>query len=288
MIYVSSSCIGHKKIKDSVKELAENGFQNIELSGGTEYYDDIESDLLKLKEEYNLNYRCHNYFPPPKIDFVLNLASLNDEIYEKTFNHLLNSIALSKKLDAKKFGFHAGFFIDVSLNEIGKKIAKKTIFDKEKAIERFCNGYEELKKNSDGINLYIENNVFSSTNYKTYEGENLFMMTNYKEYLELKKKIDFNLLLDVAHLKVSANSLRLNFEDEFTAMINQSDYIHVSDNDGLHDLNNTLEKNSCLAKALEKQNLISKDLTLEIYGNLSESQKTYSVLKEFECEQQTL
>ncbi len=66
MIYVSSSCIRHKKIKDSVKELAENGFQNIELSGGTQYYNNIESDLLKLKEKYNLNYRCHNYFPPPK------------------------------------------------------------------------------------------------------------------------------------------------------------------------------------------------------------------------------
>lgn len=284
MIYVSSSCIRNKKIKDSVKELAENGFQNIELSGGTQHYNNIESDLLKLKEKYNLNYRCHNYFPPPKNDFVLNLASLNDEIYEKTFSHLLKSIELSKKLDAKKFGFHAGFFIDVSLNEIGKKIAKKTVFDKEKAIARFCNGYEELKKNSYGINLYIENNVFSSSNYKTYEGENLFMMTTYKEYLELTKKIDFNLLLDVAHLKVSANSLRLDFDNEFTAMIKQSDYIHISDNDGLHDLNNTLEKNSCLAKALKKQNLISKDLTLEIYGNLEESKKTYNILKEFEYE----
>lgn len=284
MIYVSSSCIRYKKIKDSVKELAENGFQNIELSGGTQHYNNIESDLLKLKEKYNLNYRCHNYFPPPKNDFVLNLASLNDEIYEKTFSHLLKSIELSKKLDAKKFGFHAGFFIDVSLNEIGKKIAKKTVFDKEKAIARFCNGYEELKKNSYGINLYIENNVFSSSNYKTYEGENLFMMTTHKEYLELTKKIDFNLLLDVAHLKVSANSLRLDFDNEFTAMIKQSDYIHISDNDGLHDLNNTLEKNSCLAKALKKQNLISKDLTLEIYGNLEESKKTYNILKEFEYE----
>ncbi len=121
--------------------------------------------------------------------------------------------------------------------------------------------------------------MYSPTNYKTYEGENLFMMTTHNEYLELTKKIDFNLLLDVAHLKVSANSLRLDFDNEFTSMIKQSDYIHISDNDGLHDLNNTLEKNSCLAKALEKQNLISKDLTLEIYGNLEESKKTYNVLK---------
>ena len=32
MIFVSSSCVKNIKIKDSVEELALNGFQNIELS----------------------------------------------------------------------------------------------------------------------------------------------------------------------------------------------------------------------------------------------------------------
>ncbi len=73
------------KIRDSVQELAENGFQNIELSGGTEYYENFERDLIELKGEYNLNYRCHNYFPPPKKPFVLNLASLNDETFQMSF-----------------------------------------------------------------------------------------------------------------------------------------------------------------------------------------------------------
>ena len=70
MIYISTSCVKHRKIKDSVEELALNGFKNIELSGGTEYYENFERDLIELKGEYNLNYRCHNYFPPPKKPFV--------------------------------------------------------------------------------------------------------------------------------------------------------------------------------------------------------------------------
>ncbi len=37
------------------------------------------------------------------------------------------------------------------------------------------------------------------------------MLTNSKEYDELKRIIDFNLLLDIAHLKVSANYLRTKF-----------------------------------------------------------------------------
>ena len=94
MIYVSSSCVQHKKIKDSVLDLVSNGFKNIELSGGTEYYDGFEYELLELKDKYSLNYICHNYFPPPKEHFVLNLASQDHEVYTKTLNHLKQAIVL--------------------------------------------------------------------------------------------------------------------------------------------------------------------------------------------------
>lgn len=280
MIYVSSSCVKHKMIKDSVQELVNNGFKNIELSGGSEYYTGFEDDLLELKEKYSLNYICHNYFPPPKEHFVLNLASLNDEIYKKTFNHLVKAIVLSKKLGSKKFGFHAGFFIDIKVNEIGKNISKNNIFDKEKAIQRFCDGFEELKVIAGSLNLYIENNVFSATNYKTYNGNNIFMLTNFNEYNELKEQINFNLLLDVAHLKVSSSSFSLNFEDEFKNMIAISDYIHISDNDALHDLNHKLQKNTPLVNTLKQQNLKSKDFTLEIYDDLNAIKETYEILQE--------
>ena len=66
MIYVSSSCVRADKIKDSVLTLVENGFRNIELSGGTNYYDGFDQDLLELKEKFDINFQCHNYFPPPK------------------------------------------------------------------------------------------------------------------------------------------------------------------------------------------------------------------------------
>ena len=50
MIYVSSSCLKYSKISDCVKALADSGICNIELSGGTDYYSDILSDLLLLKK----------------------------------------------------------------------------------------------------------------------------------------------------------------------------------------------------------------------------------------------
>ena len=110
MIFISTSCIKNKLIKSSIEDLAINGFKNIELSGGTELYDDFEDDLFNLKEKYSLNYRCHNYFPPPKKHFVLNLASLDNASFNNSFEHLKRVISLSKKLDSYKFGFHAGFY----------------------------------------------------------------------------------------------------------------------------------------------------------------------------------
>ncbi len=280
MIYISSSCVKHSKIKDSVQELVDNGFRNIELSGGTEYYDGFEDDLLELKNKYDLNYICHNYFPPPKEHFVLNLASLDDNIYNKTMEHLKSAIKLSKKLGAKRFAFHAGFFIDIKVSEIGKKITKESLFDKKKSIQRFCNGFNELKTLASDVELYIENNVFSSTNAKTYNNDNFFMLTNTNECDKLKEKIDFNLLLDIAHLKVSSNTLDLNFEDELNKMMSVSDYVHISDNDALHDLNYRLETNSDLVKLLKKQDLKNKNFTLEIYDEMENIKRTYKILED--------
>ncbi len=280
MIYISSSCVKHNKIKDSVQELVDNGFKNIELSGGTEYYDGFESELLELKDKYDLSYLCHNYFPPPKEHFVLNLASLDDDVYHKTFEHLKSAIELSKRLSAKRFGFHAGFFIDIRVDEIGKKITKDTLFDKEKSVKRFCDGFKELQQIAGELILYIENNVFSSTNATTYENEKPFMLTTSAEYKELKNIIDFHLLLDVAHLKVSSKTFGLNFEDELSYMIKQSDYVHISDNDALHDLNHKLQRDSELVNMLKKNDLKNKDFTLEIYDSMEEIKRTYEILEE--------
>ncbi|MCG7489652.1 sugar phosphate isomerase/epimerase [Vibrio sp. Of14-4] len=279
MIYISSSCVKNDSIKNSVSQLANAGFKNIELSGGTELYDGFELDLLELRDKYKLNYLCHNYFPPPKEHFVLNLASLSDEIFDKSIEHLTKSIQLSQRLGAKKFGFHAGFFIDIKVKEIGKKISKDKLFDKEQSIMRFKQGYKRLLEYSDGVDLYIENNVFSSTNHITYKGENIFMLTESKEFNVLNSEMKFNLLLDVAHLKVSAKTLGLNFEEEFSLLFPKSSYIHLSDNDGFHDLNLAIKKDSDLSCLLKKFDTKNKDFTLEVYESIDKIKETYDLIQ---------
>lgn len=276
MIYISSSCVQSRSIKDAVNRIALNGFKNIELSGGTEYYDGLESDLLELKAKYNLRYICHNYFPPPKEHFVLNIASLDNEVYEKSVQHLLNSLELAQRLGAEKFGLHAGFLIDMHLEEIGNKVSLKETFNKSKAIERCCDVINLLQKKAENLKLYIENNAFSLDNKITFRETVPFLLVNYNDYLDFKSMMDFNLLLDVAHLKVSCGSLKIRFQDELDRLFNETDYIHLSDNNGLSDQNKGIDENSELLQMLSKYNLNHKTVTLEIYDTLQKVEESYN------------
>jgi sugar phosphate isomerase/epimerase len=280
MIYVALACSKQKKIGDAIRELAEHGFQNIELSGGTEYYEDYENDIFELKEKYALNLLIHNYFPPPKEEFVLNLASQDDNIYNRSIEHLKQAIRLSNKIGAIRFGFHAGFFIDIKADEIGKTVAIKDIGDIECGLKRFCKGFLDLKKEAGDIKLYVENNVYSLSNFCNYDKYNPFMLTTANDYSALIKKIDFNLLLDIGHLYVSTKTLGLSFEREFEQLFAVSDYIHLSDNDSFHDQNIGFTHESNLFKKLSKYNFTGKTITIEIYSDLKTLKMSYQMISD--------
>jgi len=268
MIYVSSSCSKQKRINHAIQELVEYGFHNIELSGGTEYYESYEEDIFELKEKYNLNYLVHNYFPPPKEDFVLNLASLDDTIFEKTLRQLRKAIQFARLLETDKFGFHAGFYVDISINEIGKAIAVYNLSDTKRAYERFCDGFNLIRNEAKEMEIYIENNVYSKTNFNIYGSQNPFMLTSPTEYKELQQHIDFKLLLDVAHLYISSRSLGFDFDSHLDQMIIETDYVHLSNNDGCHDQNTAFISDSKLLDKITKKHLKDKTITLEIYTGI--------------------
>lgn len=268
MIFISTSSVKERNIKDVIKLLYNFGFQNIELSGGTDFYPELEQDVLKLKEKYNLNYLLHNYFPPPREPFVINLASLNNTIFQMSLDHLKRAINLTQRMGINKFGLHAGFFIDIPKNQIGKALVYQDIVDREKAIERFCEGYNILKKETGNIDLFIENNVLSYLNYINFKKTNPLMLTTYEDYKQLKKKIDFNLLLDIGHLKVSTRSLGLDFITELKNLLKDCTYVHISDNNGKEDQNKNLKKNNQILEILKNNNFRNKTITLEIQDTL--------------------
>lgn len=276
MIFISSSCSKKQTIKGSIEEILQHGFSNIELSGGTQYYPDLEEDIQDLQQKLNVNFLLHNYFPPPKKDFILNLASLNDDIFNQTIAHCKRAIDLSIKLGCEKYAVHAGFFVDIKLNEIGKKLSKDKLFDIQQATDRFCNTFLDLVDYTKGkVTLYLENNVISDANYRTFNQVNPFLLTDYQSYIELKELIEFDILLDVGHLKVSCHTLRRSLDEDLGHLINCTDYIHISDNNGSQDENKGLLNGAPLLSSLNKYDLSGKLLTLEIYESFETIRNSY-------------
>jgi len=281
MIFISSSCVKNEKIADSVKELAELGYGNIELSGGTTYYNGFEEDLQRLKQAYNLNYLLHNYFPPPQEHFVLNLASLDAEVFKASVEHCLRAIALSKQLGCDKYAIHAGYFIDLKLREIGKELSKDDLFDQKEATNQFNTAFEELKDIAgNDLALYLENNVISGPNHKTYRPENPLMLTDLAAYNTMRERLDFNILLDVAHLMVSCNILDKPFEQELQVLAGKTDYIHISNNNTILDENKALNRNSSLTEMLRKIDLKNKTITLEVYESPEKIMTSFQTVQE--------
>jgi sugar phosphate isomerase/epimerase len=281
MIYVSTTCSGKANIKEAVVDLVEAGFTWIELSGGTKYYPSYLEDLRELQQKYNLKYRLHNYFPPPEKPFVLNLASSDDLILERSRKMVKDAIDISVLLKSFQYGLHAGFRISPRVEELGQKILGKTVLPYVETLERFSIEYNQLTHYADslGVTLLLENNVFSSTNKKSFNGENPFFLTDSADYFEMKRKFSFPLLLDIAHLKVSCHSLSIDFIQELKLLLTETNYVHISDNDGLSDSNKEFSAQSSFFQVLKEQDLRGKTFTIEVYEGLAAVRRCYDLLE---------
>ena len=90
--------------------------------------------------------------------------------------------------------------------------------------------------------------------------------------------INFNPLIDLAHLKVSSKSLSLDFKKQLTALLPLTDYIHLSDNNGLQDQNKGLNEGSDILEAIKNNNVTNKTITLEVYDGIDNMKISYNNL----------
>jgi sugar phosphate isomerase/epimerase len=277
-IYVSTSCIRNLKISESVKQLAELDFKYIELSGGTDYYSSYIEDLIELKEKFNLVYKVHNYFPPPLHHGVINLASNSDSILINSFKIIDNAYKIVDSGLAECYSFHAGFLFEMTISDLGATSTNNALIfiPQETGFSNFVKNVKYIKEKYCQQTI-IENNVISKFNFVKQKG-NRFLLTDSKSYLEMKKELDFKLLLDLGHLKVSVNTLDLNLENEFENLFQNSDYIHVSDNDALSDLNLPLTKDCDILNLIANSNCEGKDFTIEVYTGIKGIIKTFDLL----------
>ena len=280
-VYVSSGFYKNENPVDTLKNFIKNKIHDIELSGGN-YINQKQINEIRLLNKKKSKIRIHNYFPPPKSKFVINLASQDKIIIKKSLQQLKKSILLSKKLNNEYFSFHAGFRFDPKPKQLGKKFKKISLLNKNKSEKIFLKNLIKLnlfaKKNN--VKLLIENNVINKKNFKIFKG-NPLLLTNPTDIINFYKKTpkSIGFLLDVGHLKVSSVSENFKLKDSILKLNKITNGYHLSDNNGLEDQNKNFTKKAWFIKYLKK-NL--NYYTLEIYKtNIKKIYKTKLMLEKF-------
>lgn len=286
MIYISSAGVNSSSIEDSVNKLAGIGIRNIELSGGTSYSDNILKKLKGLKKEFSLNLLIHNYFPPSKEDFVLNIASNNNATRLKSIDFVKRSVDLAQNLGIDCYTLHPGyarelrpaqksdyFILDHSLN-INPELASANMFESLSEIREYA-----IEK---GVRVGLEN-LFPI--YNAPDCSLLCIPADIIRFLDYFDKDDnIGFLLDFGHLSLSANYFGFNKEEFLETLSKEYQHkileIHLSGNDGKKDEHSLLAPDSWQLSAAQRFDLEKTPITIECRGfNTVELLEQYQMVK---------
>lgn len=277
-IYLTTSGFRNLTGIQTAKLYLKHNIIGIELSAGKYTNKNQIEKILKIKKKKIIS--IHNYFPPEKNPFILNLASFNKKVLSRSIKKIKENINFSKKIKCKFYSFHAGFRIDPHINDLGRKFTKNLLHTKDDAINNFLDQVKKINKyaKKKNIKLLIENNVFSKFNYKVFN-DNPFLLTNSHDINSFFSCVDNNvkLLMDTGHLKVSAKTENKNPIKSLLACNKHIAGYHLSDNDGIRDSNKFFSSKSWFVPYLKK-NL--DYYSIEVYNNNLEKLKSQiSLLK---------
>lgn len=237
-IYLSTSSFKNVSLKGILDLCLEHDIHNIELSF-VEYSDENQSVVREYRDNHQMKFLVHNYYPRPKEDFVLNLASNDQAVLGLSINHCKQAIDLSKELGAPFYSVHAGFAFHAQANDLGKPQVSLPRIPYAQAYDNFLKSVQELcgYAREKGIKLLIENNVIASFNLVNGKNEILLLVDD-EEALKFYDQVQSDnlaFLIDLAHLKVSSAALKFDKYQYLERLKSLSPCCHLSDNDGSAD-----------------------------------------------------
>lgn len=237
-IYISTSVFKDKTLKKILGLCLENGLTNLELGSNVNYSEDDLDIMFKLNGNA-MKFLIHNYFPRPKEDFVLNLASNDTKVLSKSIAHCKCAIDLSVQLGAPFYSVHAGFAFHARPEDLGRSQIDLPRIPYRQAYRIFVESIAELANYAlrKKVKLGVENNVVPSFNLVNGRNE-IALLADAKEALTFYEDISStNLfyLIDFGHLKATSAALGFDRDEYIKEIIPCTLGFHLSDNDGLSD-----------------------------------------------------
>ena len=278
-LYVSTTFIKDgKKIKMALDILKSAGVENVEIGSNHAY----ESNYNYIKN-YKFNFLIHNYFPVPKKDFVINIASLSKKIRERSINQIKRSIEFYKKINAKIYTFHPGFIGDPLRANRNKK-NYDFIWKKKNIKDQYLLAYNQmilsLKKI---VNFAKKKDVKIAIETEgSFKKRNFLLLQRPEEYKNLFKFFspkDIGINLNIGHLNLASNAFSFS-KSKFVDMIKPYIVaIELSHNNGIEDQHLPLKKNQWYWKIINDPDFSEMYKILEFRNTSIE--KIKQVIKSF-------
>ena len=237
MLYVSSTFAKDKTPFKEVLEICRlNGIYNIEIGSNHSY----EKSYDYIKHNSEINFLVHNYFPIPKDDFVINIASSNNEIRLKSIDSIFKSINFCKEIGSKLYTFHPGFHTDPKGASLFKSNYDFNWDDKnlhnndiEKNFEQMLDSFEKIINFAYKKKIKIAFETEGSVSKKNH----LLMQQphEYKKFFSRFSYDEIGINLNIGHLVLASNAFKFDMND-FVDLI--SKYIvafELSHNNGVED-----------------------------------------------------
>jgi sugar phosphate isomerase/epimerase len=244
-LYVSTNCFPDRSPDGILTAVRQGGWTHVEFGGIRAPVKEAISLCRRLRAE-GTKVMLHNYFPPPDIPFLLNLASLDAETLRRSRQHCEEAILFSAELGAPFYAAHAGFAGDVPPSLLGDP----------EGLQRFCQGQkglwsareakeifaESVKCLTDfgkrhGVGFLVENHVAEAP-LRSDAARSLLLCLEPGDFIELAKKVgeeSFGILLDVGHLRCTARLLDFSKEEFCRSISPWISAFHLSENDGRRD-----------------------------------------------------
>lgn len=236
MVYASTGPLGLPPV-EVADVLAQEDVVAIEFSGGPSTPD--AAAVVEQQARRGLKVQVHNYFPPPPSPFVFNLCDPIAETRYMSRQLALDAIELTSRIGATHYSFHAGFRCSPQVGHLGTPWPSLEMYPLAQALEVFGGEVTQLQERAGdlGVTLLVENNILTRGTLAA-NGPDVLLMVGPDD---IAKAFEFlpdtvGLLLDVAHLEVSAHTLGIDPTQALVDTHPLTRAYHLSETDTHNDL----------------------------------------------------
>ena len=259
--FVSTSCFGPSYLEEALVRCGKLSMTAVEISAPHHYQQtDQFFEILRRYEEIGFRFTFHNYFPPPKEAFVLNIASEDKKVRDRCKTLVEEALSLASLINVPLYGIHAGYLASASEAANGRFLFEPITYEYTKALSNGIRFVNEIASSFEkkGVKLLIEN-LFPS---QQLEHSLFCSFDQMKDFMsEVPDSVGF--LLDLGHLNIASTIMefdRVKFIDSFLSEYgNRLFEVHLSENNGLEDQHLAIESKSWQLEIVKLINQLKKN-----------------------------